>query len=196
MIHVVQAHFALIHSNRWKHCNLSEHCRFPINAALNKVGYSMSKLANSFSTFSPTDIRILTACLTGHNNLNYHLTIIKYAYDDCCDYCSLDTEFHPETATHIICECDKFCDIRMKHFELNFYTSLQDIFNRPHISLKATFRDIINFMKETKSLSRKPKLTKNQLSPNRILPKPKSNPKAAIPLQDIRRQTKLTDYKL
>ena len=90
----------------------------------------------------------------------------------------------------------KYFELRMKYFELNFYTSLQDIFNRPHKNLKASFRDIINSMKETKSLSKKPKLTKNQLSPNRILPKPKSNSKATIPLQDIGRQTKLTDYNL
>ena len=196
LIHVVQSHFALIHCNRWKNSNLSEHCRFPINAALNKVGFSLPTLARSISPFSPTDIRILTACLTGHNNLNYHLTTIKYAYDECCDYCSLDADFHPETATHIICECDKFCELRMKYFELNFHTSLQDIFNRPYKSLRASFQDIINFMKETKSLSKKPKLTKNQLSPNRILPKPKSNPKATCPLQDKSRQTILTDYRL
>ena len=154
------------------------------------------KLANSISSFSPIDIRILIGCLTGHNTLNYHLTTIKYAYDEYCDYCSLDTEYHPETATHIICKCDYFRELRMKYFELDFYTSLQDIFNRPYKTLRASFNDIINFMKATKSLSKKPKLSKNQLSPNRVLPKPKSKSKTITPAPDTCRQTKITDYKL
>ena len=198
LIHMIQSHYTLLHSNRWTNCSLSEHCRFPINAALSEVGFSMRKLAKSISTFSPTNIRILTACLTGHNTLNYHLTTIKYAYDEYCDYCSQDTEYHLETASHIICECDKFRELRMKHFELDFYTSLPDIFSRPNKSLRASFRDIINFMKATKSLSKKPKLTKNQLSPNRILPKPKSksNTNTLTSNTAICRQSKITDYKL
>ena len=102
-----------------------------------------------------------------------------YSYHPYCEYCTepetqnIDNDTAEiETATHILCNCHAFTEIRIEIYGEITLTPEQLFSSR---SIKTNLKKIIKFMKKSKCFERKPKLAKRDLSPKRGTKKRKTN---------------------
>lgn len=107
--------------HHWKRWVDSSTCRqtkeFSMNLDKKRQHYLLS--------LNKSSIKIITALITGHCGLNYHLSKIGIAANSICDACLEDDE----TAIHFLCECPAFAWIRNRVFGTHFV-------NPRHISTK------------------------------------------------------------
>jgi len=82
----------------------------------------------SLSTYtlrlSRKDLRILIGLLTGHADLNRHLTLIKVRSDPLCPLCQQEEE----TAFHLLARCDAISLTRLNHLGL-YRIEYNDLYN-------------------------------------------------------------------
>ena len=74
-----------------------------------------------------------------------------------------------ETATHILCDCPAFSKTRIGIYG-NHTLTPDKLFSS---KISSNLKNIIYFIKKTKVFERKPKLTKKDLSPRKVLKKRK-----------------------
>ena len=80
------------------------------------------KLAAELVNKTRTDLRLLTGVLTGHCNLNYHMSKLDSSRSPICTCC----EEQVETAYHLLCVCPAHARTRLKYLEETFI-SLESI---------------------------------------------------------------------
>ena len=96
-----------------------------------------------------------------------------------------------ETISHILYKCPKYMQTRLNTYHERF-TDENTVFNK---GFKHNTNRLINFLKKTECLSRKPKLSKADLSPNKTnkgLKRKKAQPRTNP--NNPSKQTKLTHY--
>lgn len=145
-----------------------------------RAEFKLHKISSVIVNLSPDQISSLLRILSGHNNLNYHLAKIPLSYTEYCEYCTdyndknYDLNSDPETAYHILCECDYFSKLRGEIFHKHHITPAEAFKNK---SIERNIMRILKFFKKSKVLQRKPKLSKRETSPNRIIKKRKRKTK-------------------
>lgn len=94
---------------------------------------------------------------------------IGYSLTPHCEYCEDNGETERdgstplETVSHILYNCPQFIQSRLDTYHERF-TDENTVFNK---GIHHNAKRLIKFLKNTKCLSRKPKLTKADLSPNK-----------------------------
>ena len=103
--------------------------------------------------------------------MNYHMHKIGYSLTPYCEFCEANKETEKdgstplETISHILYKCPQYMQIRLDIYHKRFPDE-NTVFNK---GITHNARRLINFLKKTECLSRKPKLTKADLSPNSII---------------------------
>ena len=146
---------------------------------------------------SHQDISILIRALSDVNCMNYHMHKIGYSLTPHCEFCEVNKETEEdgstplETISHILYKCPKYMQIRLDIYHERFPDE-NTVFNK---GIKHNAERLINFLKKTECLSRKPKLTKADLSPNRIIKAQKrKNSQLYTNTNNPSKQRKLTHF--
>ena len=127
------------------------------------------KISKHITKLSPQDLSILIRALSDVNCLNYHMHKIGYSYTPNCEFCEHNDETESdgltplETVSHILYNCPKYIQIRLDIFHERFPDE-NTVFNK---GFHHNTKRLINFLKTTECFSRKPKLSKADLSPNK-----------------------------
>ena len=122
---------------------------------------------------------------------------IGYSYTPLCEFCEDNDETDRdgtaplETVSHILYKCPKYMNTRADFYHERF-TDENMVFNK---NFKHNTKRLINFFTKTECLSRKPKLTKADLSPKRST-KGKKRKKDLLHnnANNQAKQTKLTQF--
>ena len=161
--------------NRYKYSDISEEAKSLTNTLLKLTNHNPYKITKLIITYPGYKLGILTQILSNHNSLNYHMTRAKLRYDEYCDYCTevmkhCDPNWSTnclETAQHILCTCPYFNNLRKDIF--NVYQIKNDQLHEITKHIKSLTNKIIYFFEKTKILNREPKISKRDLSPERII---------------------------
>ena len=176
-----------------KYKALSEESHTITDELLKAGSYKLYKIRKILLQLDSKEISILVKVLSGHNNLNNHLYRSKLTYTKFCEYCNEpDDPDHTkstftETATHILTQCPAFASQRAVIY-MDYFIQTDEIFKNKSV-LKG-IREIVTFFKKIKVLNRKPKLSKNDLSPPRTWPRKRKNEEATDEAKN--KKTKLT----
>ena len=173
LISHIKRHFNTTILNRYKNSGISSEAQIITNELLCKLNNSTKKLSQMLLKQSITNLSTIVKILSNHNPLNYHLTAINKAYNEHCDFCTevmknCDPYWElncKETAFHILYKCRFFTSIRNQIFNKHTIKHNQ-LFNK---NIEGSLLKIIKFVNKTKVFKKIPKLTKRDLSPNRII---------------------------
>jgi ribonuclease HI len=188
IIYRIGKHYSDTLKPRYQNAGLSSEARIITDEVLSAFKFKLDKLSKTLLKLSLKDIQTAFKLLSGHNCLNYHLQKCNMTPDDKCDYCTeviKHTDYNwdincMETAFHILCKCQFFSILRGDIFHKHILES-SDLF-----AGKDTIYNllkIIHFFNKSKVLNRKPKYTKQELSPYR--PTPKRKREVEQPPEDI-----------
>ena len=176
---------------------LSSEAKHITNKFLESGKFKPAKISKHITNLSVQDLAILIRALSDVNCLNYHMHKIGYSYTPHCEFCEDNDETEKdgstpfETVSHILYKCPQFIQTRLDIYHERF-TDENTVFNK---GIHNNTKRLIKFLKKSKCLSRKPKLSKADLSPNKTYKgqkrkraQPQSNP------TNPSKQTKLTHY--
>ena len=159
--------------------------------------FKPTKISKQITKLSSQDLSILIRALSDVNCLNYHMHKIGYSLTPHCEFCEVNHETERdgstplETLSHILYKCPKYIQTRADIYYERF-TDENTVFNK---GIHHNSKRLIQFLKTTDCLSRKPKLSKADLSPNRTIKgqkRKKSKPHTS--LNKPAKQTKITQF--
>ena len=85
---------------------------------------------------------VVVSILMGRVQLNHHLSIMGLVNDPSCSQCSVAIE----SASHFLCQCDRFITLRRKVWGILHLTDIDH----------ATVRDLERFIKKSHRFTQKP----------------------------------------
>ena len=173
---------------------LSSEAKHITHKLLESDKFKPLKISKHITKLSPQDLSILIRALSDVNCLNYHMHKIGYSFTSNCEFCENNFETESdgstplETVSHILYNCPKHIQTRLDIYYERF-TDENTVFNK---GFHHNAKRLINFLKKTECLSRKPKLSKADLSPNKGQKRKKPETKSS-PINPSK-QTKLTQF--
>ena len=175
----------------------SSEAKYITHKFLESGKFKPSKISKHITKLSIQDLSILIRALSDVNCLNYHMHKVGYSFTPYCEFCedNFETESDGstslETVSHILYKCPKFTQTRADIYHERFPDE-NTVFNK---GIHHNAKRLINFLNKTECLSRKPKLSKADLSPNKTY-KGQKRKKAQLQTNPTNpfKQTKLTHY--
>ena len=149
---------------------LSSEAKHLTNKFLQSGKFKPIKISKIITKLSSQDLSILIRALSDVNCLNYHMHKVGYSLTPHCEFCKVNNETErdgsspAETISHILYKCPNYMQIRLDIYHERS-TDENTVFNK---GIKHNAKRLINFLKKTECLSRKPTLSKADLSPNRL----------------------------
>ena len=131
--------------------------------------FKSTKISKHITKLSSQDLSILIRALSDTNCLNYHMHKIGYSLTPHCEFCEDNDETESDGSTpfepvsHILYKFSQFIQTRLDIYHERF-TDENTVFNK---GIHHNAKRLIKFLINTECLSRKPKLSKADLSPNK-----------------------------
>ena len=150
---------------------LSSEAKHITHKFLESGKFKPSKISKHITKLRPQDLSVLIRALSDVNCLNYHMYKIGYSFTPHCEFCEdndeteIDGSTPLETVSHILFQCPKYIQTRADIYNERFPDENKMVNKGIHHRHNA--KRLINFFNKTKCLSRKPKLSKADISPNR-----------------------------